>query len=240
MRKRFSDIKHLGFVTVEDPNVRLVGKVSDLLVEEGSWDVRYIVVDIEQPTPRRVLISPASITGLDSESQTITTFLSADRVIASPPLESSQPISRQYEQALVDYYGWPIYWFGKAMLNPQALGILAPESATEAVRERGDANLRSANELCGYRIESQNGPAGVMKDLIVQVESWQVDFATAEPRTWLPTESSMFSTGRIDAVDWVSRKVTVNLSKLQIEALTRHNEPPAISVATLAAQSSTA
>jgi hypothetical protein len=236
MRKRFSDIKNAQFYTADDMGISPIGRVTDLLIEDGSWNIRYVVVATDAPLSRQVLISPAAISGFDSESRSIAAFLTTDQVLNSPPLDNAKPISRQYEQALVDYYSWPIYWFGRTILKPQTLDSIASDAATESVDDCKDSNLRSANEICGYKIESQTGSAGVMKDLVIQMDSWRVDFATADSRSWLPQSSSMFSTTRISHVDWTTQAVQLDLSKSAIEPSDTRAEAPAITGEPLSAQ----
>jgi hypothetical protein len=211
MRKQFSEIKNSKLFTANDPALRAIGNVVDLLIEDGSWNVRYLVITTDAPLSRRVLISPTAIEGFDFESITLATLLTTHQVVQSPTADFDEPISRQYEQALIDYYGWPIYWFGKAGFKPQSIEAFASDKATASVNERDASNLRSANEICGYQIQSQDGPAGVMMDLAIQVESWTVDYATADSASWRPTDSSMFSTSRISCVDWSTQHVMVDL-----------------------------
>ncbi|MFK7769062.1 MAG: PRC-barrel domain-containing protein [Mariniblastus sp.] len=218
MRKRFSDIKNTKLFTSDDKGLSPIGTVTDLLIEDESWNIRYLVALTDAPISRKVLISPAAILDFDFVSKSIATMLTKEQVVKCPPLDHDQPISRQYEQALVDYYGWPIYWFGRVLLKPQTLETIAADEATETVDESNNSNLRSANEICGYRIESQNGTAGYMKDLVVQVEAWTVDYATADCQAWLPKESSMFPTRWVNGLDWSRRKVQVDLSKTAIES----------------------
>jgi hypothetical protein len=220
MRKRFSDIRNIKLFTADDTSLRPIGEIEDLLVEDGSWDVRYIVVSTDAPLSRRVLISPAAIHGFDFEAQSMGTMLTAQQIVDSPPEASDRPISREYEQALVNYYGWPIYWLGRAFAKPQALETIAADAATQAVNETTDSNLRSANEICGYQIKSNDSPAGFMKDLIIHMESWKVDYAMAEAKSWLLKEGSLFSTEWIRKIDWANRIVHIDLTKPALEAAT--------------------
>jgi hypothetical protein len=228
MRKRFSDIKNSKVFTSEDSGLCSVGEVTDLLIEDGSWGIRYLVVATHSPLPRNVLVSPAAIHGFDFPSKSIATMLTAHQIAESPPLESDLPISRQYEQALVDYYGWPIYWFGRVLMNPQSLDAFANNTATSGIDDHAPSNLRSANEICKYQIESNGGSAGVMKDLVIQMNSWTVDYATADARSWLPRESSMFSTKWISHVDWSNRRVEVDLTETVLEPVSARSNTPAI------------
>ncbi len=208
---RFSEIKRARLRAADQS----IGTVRDLLIENRPWLVRYLVVDLDNTLPtRKVLISPAAIQGFDIASRMFTTALPSRQVIESPPLEADQPISRQYERALVDYYGWPIYWLGRRVCgSPQAMKRMAGPEATACVNDEKQDCLRSANEVCGYRIENREGAAGFMKDLVINLNAWIVEYVTADPSSWLPKESSLFSVNRIQRVDWTNRSVHIELSK---------------------------
>ena len=212
MNARFSEIKNTEIFAVDGP----IGTVVDLLVEDGHWMIRYLVVELNSSVTShssRVLISPAAIAEADLESRTIKTVLESHRVKNSPTLDDNQSVSRQHELALVEHYGWPIYWFGRTFLPPQELDALAGGDQSLLVNESASVSLRSAREICGYRILSRNGNAGVMNDLVINLQKWSVVNGVAESSTWLPSASSMFSTRHIQSVDWSSREITVDLSR---------------------------
>ncbi|MEM9941821.1 MAG: PRC-barrel domain-containing protein [Planctomycetota bacterium] len=217
MRKRFNEIRNSKLMAVDG----VIGKVVDLLIQDDTWTVRYLVVNVQNTIPsRHVLISTSAILGCDFSKRIFSTTLDSQQVINSPRLDDNQPISRQYEEALVEHYGWPIYWLGRAVqLSPQTLEEFADADATQFVDENGSANLRSANEICGYQIIANDGEAGYMKDLVVTIDSWMVDFATAEATSWIPSESSMFSTKHIQSVNWSDRKITVDLRQQVLEPI---------------------
>lgn len=204
MQKRFSQLKQLWLFTCGDQGLRPIGKISDLLIEDNTWNVRYLVVATTSPLVRQVIIAPAAIAAVDYESKSSVTKLTADEVLGSPPLCDNQPVSQQYEEALVDYYGWPIYWLGRAILKPQAM---ASGDLTESIEERhSQSNLRSANEICGYQVLSKSRSLGHLADLVVHVDSWVVDIAITDASG---SESDLIATSQITNVDWSMRKVDV-------------------------------
>ena len=220
MGRRFSEIKNSNLSSTD----RKLGRVTDLLFEDNNWSIRYLVVNLGSLlTNRDVLIAPAAIASYDLATNTIATILTSQQAIGSPELDSDRPISREYEQSLVDYYGWPIYWFGRDIqMKPQVLSRLASDDVTDAVNEESASNLRSATEICGYEIQSQNGLAGVLRDLVVNLSSWTIDFATAELQPWIPRDGAVFSTKWISQVDWASQHINVDVSEAVLE---RFNPP---------------
>ena len=225
MNARFSEIKNTKLQTSNG----VVGTVVDLLVDDKHWMVRYLVVatpTTSNEPSKRVLVSPAAISDADIGARVITTALDSEHILASPSLDEAKSISRQYELALAEHYGWPIYWLGQTVVPPQTLDHFATDADT-VVEKDGESNLRSADEICGYQIRSRNGKAGVMQDLVINTRIWRVDNGVAESRTWLPLESSMFLTRHIQSVNWSRREITVDLSREAL--LTQHAATPAFS-----------
>lgn len=97
-----------------------IGHVTDLLIDDESWDVRYLVVDTRNWLPgRQVLISPYAVKAIDWDEEIIHLDLARGQVEASPPwnleemLGKTYPQRREaYERRLHHHYGWPGYeWF---------------------------------------------------------------------------------------------------------------------------------
>jgi len=88
-----------------------IGHVEDFIIDDESWVIRYIAVDTRNWLPgRRVIISPDWVSHIDWQSRSVSIEHSKDEVRHSPPYDPSQPVNRQYEVHLYDYYGRPKYW----------------------------------------------------------------------------------------------------------------------------------
>ncbi len=205
MLRRFTEFKSLH---LHCP-LRQIGKVSDLLVEEDSWAVRYLVISVDNTFPkRRVLISPAAIAGFDFDRNILATMLTSRQVIESPAVDLNQPICRQYEESLVDYYGWPVYWLGRFVQgSPDAIQRMADDTATMFVDDEKPSNLRSVRKLCGYQINSCDGIVGFLKDLVINTETWKVIYVIADESSWLIKESSTVPCEWIENVDWGKKRI---------------------------------
>jgi hypothetical protein len=90
---------------------RKVGHIVDLIVDDTSWRVRYVVVDTGSwLSGRHVLIPPTWLTSFDWASRRVRTELRSEAIEGSPKYDPSAPVNREYEIALYDYYGRPVYW----------------------------------------------------------------------------------------------------------------------------------
>ncbi len=88
-----------------------VGHVEDYIVEEETWIIRYVVVDTRNWLPgRKVLIPPQWLSEIDWAGKKVQAILTSTEIKESPEYDPSQPVNREYEIQLYDYYGRPVYW----------------------------------------------------------------------------------------------------------------------------------
>ncbi len=210
MLKRFSDLRKMRLSAID----RDVGKIHDILLEDGTWNVRYLIVGVWNTMPvRRVLIAPAAISELDFDYMRVSTSLHAQQVLDSPPLDHDQPVSRQYERALVDHFGWPIYWLGRLFKSPQSL-LKSSDETIQSASDIEESSLRSAREICRYRVEDRDGRAGYMSDLAVNLDEWRIELAFATSGSWVPAEPKMFPVECVSRVDWPGRCVHIDQARV--------------------------
>jgi hypothetical protein len=88
-----------------------MGHVKDVLIDEGQFVVRYLVVDTEDYLDGRLfLLAVPWVKELSWENEAVRTEFSAEQIRRSPQWDGRSPISRPYEEALHTYYGRPRYW----------------------------------------------------------------------------------------------------------------------------------
>lgn len=88
-----------------------VGHVEDFIMDSKPWTMRYLVVDTHNWLPgRKVLIIPDWITSIQWEHRAVAVDLTREGVKGSPEYNPNEPINREYEARLFDYYGRPVYW----------------------------------------------------------------------------------------------------------------------------------
>ena len=89
-----------------------IGHVEDFVVHEDDWIIRYMVIDTRNWLPgRKVIIPPdwwiKDISWADSE---VVVNVKRDAIKNSPEFNPAEPVNREYETRLYDYYGRPKYW----------------------------------------------------------------------------------------------------------------------------------
>lgn len=85
-----------------------IGHIDDFLMEEESWDIRYLVVDTRKwLLGKHVLIAQRWIRSIDWRQQLVEVDLSREVIEGSPEFHQDMPISREYEIRLYQHYGKP-------------------------------------------------------------------------------------------------------------------------------------
>src|SRR5262249_52697384 len=85
-----------------------IGSLTDVYFDDNHWRVRYFVVDTGNWLPGRlVLISPASVAHVEIDKGQLDVTLTKGQVDKSPGIEAHETVSRQHEQRMSKYYGWP-------------------------------------------------------------------------------------------------------------------------------------
>jgi hypothetical protein len=184
-----------------------IGSVANVYFDDIHWRVRYFVVDTGHWLPgRQVLVSPAAVESADIRGQRLNVKLTKDQVEKSPGIESHETVSRQHEQHVAKYYGWPVYW--------PAEGALAPDVEDTG---RGDSNLRSASEVQGYYVHAKDGDLGHVAEFLIDDTLWEVRYLVVDTRNWLPGKKVLVDPRATDRVDWAKSTVHVHLTKDELK-----------------------
>jgi uncharacterized protein YrrD len=88
-----------------------IGHVQDLLVDDHTWAVRYIVIDTRNWWPgKHVVIPPQWITQLDWAARVVSLDVDRDTVKGAPEFDPGNSFSRSAEIDLYRHYQRPGYW----------------------------------------------------------------------------------------------------------------------------------
>ena len=173
-----------------------IGKAYNVLLDDRSWAVRYLVVETGSWFMHRKVGTP------DRAEGTIPVLLTREQVHDSPDLDADRPVSRQQELAMIRHYGWAHH----LSLEPfptsawSDVSVPAPDAAPE---ESGDPHLRSAKEVAGYQADASNGPLGTITDFIVDDEGWGIPDLVVNA----DNHKVLIPTQWVSAVSWAGRLV---------------------------------
>lgn len=88
-----------------------IGHVADFLVDDETWEVRYLVVDTSNWWfGKKVLVAPQWSNRISWEESNVYVGLSREAIKSSPAWDPNAAVNREYEERLYDYYGRPVYW----------------------------------------------------------------------------------------------------------------------------------
>ena len=88
-----------------------IGTVQDFIVDDETWTIRYIVIDVGNWwSGKSVILAPHWIDKISEKDDTVFVNLPRDKIKNSPEWKADQPVNREYETKLFDYYGRPTYW----------------------------------------------------------------------------------------------------------------------------------
>jgi hypothetical protein len=226
-RPRVRSLRELEGYGVEGAGEAL-GDVVDAYFDDHTWTIRYLMVAVAGPTPRRMLLSPHSVRGIDRRARVLLAALTAEQVQASPEFGESPSISRPAEIALLKYYGFPYYWTGSRRWSdddhPRPLMATAatapPVLGKEEVRAvlAPDAHLRSVRDFRRYAIHASDGEFGHVDDVLVDPRSWAVRYIVVDTRRWWPGARVVLAPEWVSYVSWVERSVHVDLDRATIRS----------------------
>ncbi len=208
-----------------------IGSIHDLYFEDQNWSLRYFVVDTGGwLKERRVLISPRVVGKPNWESPEIPAALTMAQVEKSPPYESDQPISQQYETELASYYVWPapMFYAPGATEIPPAIALPVDRPVHAAVMERTPGpHLRSVRDTLGYTIHALDGDIGHAEDFIVSDGQWRIESIVIDTRNWFPGRKVAISACASKKIRWADQAIYIDTTKKDIETAPRFdaNEP---------------
>jgi hypothetical protein len=236
MLQSVNDLK--GYIIVATDGE--IGNIEEFYFDDTNYVIRYLVANTGSwLSGKQNLISPFIITHLDKEKRKIHVALTKGQVLDSPGIDKHQPVSRQMEKIVSDYYGASYYWDVRPDLNPAQLAIANAATATvksamttESVistETQPDVHLRSVQEVATYEISALDGPIGRVEDFILETDDWEIHYLTINTGNWLPGKHVLVSAGWVSEINWSHRKVSINLTREQIEKSPNYDKVTQIS-----------
>ena len=202
-----------------------VGRVHNFLFSDEDWAIRYLVVDTGPWIfGRKVLISPNVLQQPIWSSRRFPVALTREEVRTSPDidLDDAKTVSRQYEEKLHQHYNWPAYWHmssaipGRPVYFPMHLFNRNITPGEEVVK----SHLRSATEIIGYNVRTDQGDVGEVGDLIVQDEDWLIYYMIVDTDKWLDSGKQI-----LVALEWIKdikappeREIALDLTQEAIKS----------------------
>lgn len=196
-----------------------IGTVTDLLFDDDTWLVRWLVVDVGRwLLGRKVLLPSTALGHLDIAGEKFSVRLSRQQVKASPDIDTNLPVSRQMEACIYDYYGWRPYWSNGFYLG--GFGYPAASLSSEPdldAAPNADRRLRSANEIKGYHIHATDGEIGHVEDLLIEDGDWSIHYLSVKTSNWWVGRDVLISPRSVQDIDWQERRISLDVDRTRVK-----------------------
>nr|WP_306264840.1 PRC-barrel domain-containing protein [Pararhizobium sp. IMCC3301] len=207
-----------------------IGSLSDVLFDDTSWMIRWLLVDTGNwLAGRQVLLPPSALGHAEPNRKTFPVRLTKAEVEASPELDSHRPVSRQFETSTYDYYGWSPYWGSGYYLGGYGLfGGALPMSGypgrdrytDEIDRHKHDLDephLRSAEEVAGYHIHATDGEIGHLSDLVLEDTDWSIHFLIVDTSNWWMGQKVLISPRSAQDIRWTEQLICLDVDRQKVK-----------------------
>ncbi len=206
-----------------------IGAVSDVLFDDSSWKLRWLVVDTGNWLPgRKVLLPLNALQQPDADARILPVNLTMKQVRDSPDIDTDMAVTRRHEAHVFDFYGLDPYWGGNLVPVSNAMALpfiapLAPDQQREpdlpfpAPGEEGDPHLRSAEATNGYKIHASDGEIGHVADFLIETEDWGIRFLKVDTGNWWPGQLVLIQPQLVQDIAWAERLISINVTRQAVK-----------------------
>jgi hypothetical protein len=217
-----------------------VGAVKDFLFDDQTWKIRWMAVEAGPWLPGRrvVFIHPSAIAPLTlppkptlpmmrpGETLSLNVNLTRGQIEAGPHAHVDDPVSRDMEALLYDYYGWDPYWgashFGAAIVSNTESEIVGDGARRAAEAQTppldGADHLHSVAEFKGYTVHALDGDIGHVENLFADDANWDIRYLVIATRNWWPGKIVQLSPYAVKDIDWFAEHVNMNVTRDRVRS----------------------
>jgi uncharacterized protein YrrD len=204
------------------------GIVRDILFDDSTWIVRYLVVKAGEGS-RGFLLPFDHIYGIDTDRRIARFSRASDGRQLRTPLDKHPPVSRQHQLALRQQVSSPDHdydfaWdpFYDLPANYLILGNRerSRSGAAETVPNGSfDPHLRSSREVIGYRVEALHGRVGRIQDILLDTGVRSVRFFVISWRHLWRHLRMKLAVAEVRDISWPLMRVSIGMEKAAVRSL---------------------
>lgn len=201
-----------------------LGKAHDLYFEDGSWAIRYLLLNVGRwLLGERVLVPPERLGQPDTKSHSLPVLMTKREVEQCAAAETAQPVSHQMQHKVSARYGGTHAQGGGPMASLH--GVMSSEAVALAESEESPPQqgpgLRSIQEVLGYQIEALDGPLGVAEDFLIDDDEWVIRYILVNTKTWKPGRQVLIPPSWVQAIVWSESRIHVSVKREKIKTAQR-------------------
>ena len=172
-----------------------LGTASDLLFDDVSWRMRWLVVSTGDWFPNHDVLLPVSaLEHLDPVRGEFRVSLTVQQIRNSPHVEGAGPRTGPRT--------------GYAVLSAS---------------RPNDPHLRSMEAVLGHLVHAIDGLIGHVDDFLIDDAAWNIRFIKIDTRDWGPARRVLLSPRLIRRIDWPARAVHLHVDRREIESRSLHD-----------------
>lgn len=203
----------------------LVGHVEELYFDDRHWTVRYLVVALRiHHVNHHVLVPPHEVIPPPPDGTALLLALTADALLKHPTPGDAEPVTRQHELELHDYFGRPSSWTPSPFRNTAPLPVIPLATAIPALRRatsdhtaHGDSHLESSKAVSAYSLDARDAHLGHVTDLLVDTDAWTIPYLAAVIRAHPYRRSVLIPVKAVAALRWDTRTVRLHACCARVE-----------------------
>ena len=206
-----------------------LGTVTDLLFEDGSWAIRWLVVETGSWMSEAKVLLPSSALGQpDPEPEHVHVRLTREQVRSAPHFDPDTQLTREIEAAHFRYYAMSPYWDDALMQGFYARQLVVDDPGqadVTAMHRRGSSNSdraggaqhpHSVSAITGLTVEGTDDAIGHVEDLLIDTANWTVRYMTIHTGVWWPGEKVLISPLSVEWIDWIRRDIQLDVTRQQV------------------------
>jgi hypothetical protein len=188
-----------------------IGKIHDFLFDKEIWEIRYLVVEISNGlSDRKVLIPAIALDQPNQVSRKVPIHLTKEQVKNCPNIDTDVLMSWQIQNRLNEVYPLFQYW---AMSGYVSASLPLSLVSNQPSQPKGDETIfRSIEDVSHCHVQSVDGNIGAIEDIVVDDESWSIQYIVANPTKWLLGRKFWIIPTWIKTIDWEEQEVFLKIS----------------------------
>ena len=209
-----------------------IGSVRDVLFDDRSWKVRWLVVETGSwLMQRKVLLHPTAVLTSDHDLHRFDVNLSKAQVEGSLGIAQDLPVSRQMESSLYEYYDWDPLWGSVSDFDAGAIALplrmplldedprpLRVSQAIPGIHDDGDPHLRSISEVTGYGLHAEDGAIGHVENFLFDDVEWILSYLVVDTKNWWPGKHVLLSPYAVTAIDWPGKRIELDVTRDEVRS----------------------